>query len=63
MALRTYRDFVEAMMKPDRARQVTSWLLATGRFPGYRLTERYNVEEDEEATATTLGLYRWLIAY
>ena len=51
MALRTYQDFVEATAHPLRARQITRWLLATGRFTEFRLAERYRAEEVAETGA------------
>jgi hypothetical protein len=47
LALRTYRDFVEATTQPRRARQLVHWLLTTRRFPEFRLAERYRREEEE----------------
>jgi hypothetical protein len=46
--MRTYRDFIEATTQPQRARQLVHWLLPTGRFPEFRLAERYRREEEEE---------------
>ena len=51
LALRTYQDFIEATSQPRRARQLVHWLLSTGRFPEFRLAERYRREEEEEEEA------------
>ncbi len=56
LALRTYQDFIEATSQPRRARQLVHWLLSTGRFPEFRLAERYRREqEEEEARASQQG--------
>ena len=44
-ALRSYRDFVDATAEGGSARTLVRWLLATGRFPEFRLAERYRGEE------------------
>ena len=43
-ALCTYRDFTAATSKKKSASQLVRWLLATGRFPEFRLAERYRAE-------------------
>jgi hypothetical protein len=47
--LRTHRDFTNAVEDPKRAKVVVCWLLSTGRFPEFRLAERYRAEEEMEA--------------
>ena len=47
-ALRTYQDFVQATARPQRAAGVVRWLLSTGRFPEFRLAERFRAEEEAE---------------
>ena len=44
-ALRSYRDFVNATAEGGSARTLVRWLLATGRFPEFRLAERYRAGE------------------
>ena len=44
-ALRSYRDFVDATAEGGSARTLVCWLLAIGRFPEFRLAERYRAEE------------------
>ena len=43
--LSTYRDFAAATMKGKSAGTLVRWLLSTGRFPEFRLAERYRAEE------------------
>jgi hypothetical protein len=43
--LSTYRDFAAATAKGKSASKLVRWLLSTGRFPEFRLAERYKVEE------------------
>jgi hypothetical protein len=40
-SLRTYRDFAAATARTRSVKPLIHWLLATGRFPEYRLAERY----------------------
>ena len=47
-AMRTYRDFAAATAKKKSARVLIRWLLSTGRFPEFRLAERYRAEADQE---------------
>jgi hypothetical protein len=47
-AMRTYRDFATATAKKKSARTLVRWLLSTGRFPEFRLAERYKAEADQE---------------
>jgi hypothetical protein len=47
-AMRTYRDFATATAKKKSARTLVRWLLSTGRFPEFRLAERYRAEADQE---------------
>jgi hypothetical protein len=47
-ALRTFRDFAAATEKGKSARVLIRWLLSTGRFPQFRLAERYLAEEEGE---------------
>jgi hypothetical protein len=42
--MRTYRDFTAATAQKKSAYKLIRWLLATGRFPEYRLAERYKAE-------------------
>jgi hypothetical protein len=55
-AMRTYRDFATATAKKKNARTIVSWLLSTGRFPEFRLAERYRAEADREFQR----LWSWL---
>jgi Reverse transcriptase (RNA-dependent DNA polymerase)/Endonuclease-reverse transcriptase len=51
-ALLTTRDFAGATGDPARASAMVKWLLATGRFPEYRLARRYaEIQDHEDATA------------
>jgi hypothetical protein len=43
-ALCTYRDFTAATSKKKSTSKLVRWLLATSRFPEFRLVERYRVE-------------------
>jgi hypothetical protein len=43
-ALCTYRDFATATSRKKCAPKLVRWLLTTGRFPEYRLAERYRAE-------------------
>ena len=43
-ALCTYRDFTAATSKKKSTSKLVHWLLATGRFPEFRLAERYRAE-------------------
>ena len=43
--LHTYRDFAAATAKGKSACKLVRWLLSTGRFPEFRLAERYRAEE------------------
>ena len=43
-AIRIYRDFTAATAQKKSAYKLIRWLLATGRFPEYRLAERYRAE-------------------
>jgi hypothetical protein len=54
-ALRTYRDFTAATAKKKSARILVRWLLSTGRFPEFRLAERYRVEADQEVRQRLAG--------
>ena len=47
-AMRTYRDFATATAKKKSARTLVRWLLSIGRFPEFRLAERYRAEADQE---------------
>ena len=47
-AMRTYRDFATATATKKSARALIRWLLSTGRFPEFRLAERYKAEADQE---------------
>jgi hypothetical protein len=47
-ALWTTRDFTVATADPTSAPLVVQWLLATGRFPEYRLAHRYTEMQDQE---------------
>jgi hypothetical protein len=47
----TYRDFTTATSKKKSACKLVRWLLATGRFPEFRLVERYRVEAAQGAVA------------
>ena len=40
-ALRTNRDFEAVLKHTDMAPKVVKWLLQTGRFPEFRLAEKY----------------------
>jgi hypothetical protein len=44
-AVRTYRDFIATTSKGKSAKKLVRWLLSTGRFPEFRLAERYREEE------------------
>ena len=46
-AMHTYRDFATATPKKKSAYKLVRWLLSTGRFPAYRLAERYRAEADK----------------
>jgi hypothetical protein len=50
-AMCTYRDFTAATSKKKSAYKLVRWLLATGRFPEFRLAERYRVEAAQGAVA------------
>jgi hypothetical protein len=43
-AICTYCDFTAATSKKKSAYKLVRWLLATGRFPEFRLAERYRAE-------------------
>jgi hypothetical protein len=43
-ALCIYCDFTAATSKKKSVSQLVRWLLTTGRFPEFRLVERYRVE-------------------
>jgi hypothetical protein len=43
-AIYTYRDFTAATAKKKSTSKLVRWLLATGRFPEFRLAERYRAE-------------------
>ena len=47
----TYRDFAAATSKKTSAYKLVRWLLATGRFPEFRLAERYRAEAAQGAKA------------
>src|SRR5258708_1500008 len=47
--LDTYRDFAAATAKKKSAHTLVRWLLSTGRFPEFRLAERYRAEDVQEA--------------
>ena len=49
--MRTYRDFTAATSKKKSACKLVRWLLATGRFPEFRLAERYRAEAAQGAVA------------
>jgi hypothetical protein len=49
--LRTTSDFVATMGDPVRAPLVLKWLLATGRFPEFRLARQYAEIQDQEDMA------------
>jgi hypothetical protein len=53
--LQTYRDFAAATAKKKSARILVRWLLSTGRFPEFRLAERYRVEADQEIRQRLAG--------
>ena len=55
LAIHSYRDFIEATTQPRRAKQLVQWLLSTGRFPEFRLAERYRREEEEEGDRASLS--------
>jgi hypothetical protein len=40
-AMRTHRDFATATATKKSAYRLVCWLLSTGRFPEFRLAERY----------------------
>jgi retron-type reverse transcriptase len=46
-AMRSYRDFAAATAEGKSAGKLVRWLLSTGRFPEFRLAERYQAEEVE----------------
>ena len=48
MPLHTYRDFAAATAKGKSASKLVRWLLSTGRFPEFRLAERYRAEDSQE---------------
>ena len=50
-ALYIYRDFTAATSKKKSTSKLVYWLLATGRFPEFRLAERYRVEAAQGAVA------------
>jgi hypothetical protein len=54
-AICTYPDFVEATADPRTAPTIVQWLLATGRFPEFRLAVELSspdrAEDKEEVTA------------
>jgi hypothetical protein len=50
-SMRTYRDFKAATSKKKSAYKLVRWLLATGRFPEFRLAERYRAEAAQGAEA------------
>jgi hypothetical protein len=50
-AMRTYRDFTAATSKKKSAHKLVRWLLATGRFPEFRIAERYRAEAAQGAAA------------
>jgi hypothetical protein len=50
-ALCTYRDFTAATSKKKSTSTLVRWLLATGRFPEFRLAERYRIEAVQGAEA------------
>ena len=54
-ALRTSRDFAAITADRNRAPIVVKWLLATGRFPEFRLARRYAALQDHEAARGALG--------
>ena len=43
-ALCIYCDFTATTSKKKSTSQLVRWLLATGRFPEFRLAERYRAE-------------------
>ena len=47
-AMRSYRDFAAATAEGKSAGKLVRWLLSTGRFPEFRLAERYRAEEVEQ---------------
>ena len=56
-ALLTTRDFAGATGDPARASAMVKWLLATGRFPEYRLARRYaEIQDREDSTAAPRDL-------
>jgi hypothetical protein len=50
-AMCTYRDFTAATSEKKSTSKLVRWLLATGRFPEFRLAERYRVEVAQGAEA------------
>jgi hypothetical protein len=46
--MRKYRDFATATAKKKSAHTLVRWLLSTGRFPEFRLAERYRAEAAQE---------------
>jgi hypothetical protein len=51
MALCIYCDFTAVTSKKKSVSTLVHWLLATGRFPEFRLVERYRVEAVQGAEA------------
>ena len=50
-AICTYRDFVTVTAEEKSTYKLVRWLLSTGRFPEYRLAERYRAEARKGAEA------------
>jgi hypothetical protein len=57
-AMRTYRDFAAATARKKSAHKLVRWLLTTGRFPEYRLAERYRAETVQGALAVAAEAVR-----
>jgi hypothetical protein len=57
-AICIYCDFTAATSKKKSTYKLVRWLLATGRFPEFRLVERYRVEAAQGAVALTAEAVR-----
>ena len=57
-ALPTYRDFAAATTEKKSAHKLVRWLLTTGRFPEYWLTEQYRAESVQGAVAVAAEAVR-----
>jgi hypothetical protein len=55
----TYRDFATATAQKKSAHKLVRWLFSIGRFPEYRLAERYRAEAVQGAVgAATRAAHR-----